>query len=288
MQRPFKHVILTMFNLKSYADGTQNQELWIQWTENRIGLFREICLPSVVNQTNQNFSWWLCLDSETPKTLVSELENAIKPYINFEIRFFSGYQNFYENYTKEVLEFSKDYKYVMQTRFDNDDVINKHAIQTIQDNFKANDKYFINLTSGFTFEKKTGYLSHYYYSMGPFLTLIEDTQSKIDGIYKEYHWKWPGLKISIIKELLKKINLVNDNKTYICRKPLWIQYIHDNNMHNTAIRGLPVLFQKDLSEFSDVLKMKPSPFHRIVPHYNYVWWKRYLRGFICNILHITP
>lgn len=283
----FKHYIITLFNLRNFLDGTNNYEKWVDWTTDRIELFKKICLPSVVNQINQNFEWWLFMDSDSPTELINDLSAAIKPYPNIILKYKKGYDDFYKTYVEDLKAESEGFEFIIQTRFDNDDILHPIALSEIQAKFKPIDKLMIELGSGYTLESHTGYLSHYYYSMGPFLTIIERRNQHILGIYKCNHWQWPGLKMQITKEILKKINVLVEPVIFINHKPLWIQYIHGKNMHNSSNRGLPILKETSLSEFSTSLKMNPSPFSRILKHLNYVWLKRYYRGWFCKTFQIT-
>lgn len=278
---PFDHFIVTLFNVKNFLDGSNKEAVWLKWTEDRLELFEKYCLPSIVKQTNNKFKWLLYFDRSSPTHIIEHIERIIRPFEFINIMFADGYEDFREQYLIDLKNLTTS-DWIVQTRFDNDDILHSSAVETIQNllNFRHNS--FINLSSGYTFEKSTNYLSHYYYSMGPFLTLIENKYQKIQGIYFVNHWQWPGLKLQIFKEIFKRLNLINDNITFYVKKPMWIQFIHEKNMHNSSNRGIPVFFHTELDNFHNNLTMKVSPLKRILSHVHYVWWKRYFKAFIAK------
>ena len=58
-----------------------------KWMENRFWLFENYCLPSVVNQSNQNFIWCLYFDIETTEKYKQRINKLIEPYTNIRIFF---------------------------------------------------------------------------------------------------------------------------------------------------------------------------------------------------------
>lgn len=280
--KPFDHFIITLFNLKNFLDGSNQESIWLQWTEDRIKLFQEFCLPSVVNQTNKDFTWLLYFDISSPLAIKEYVHDITRNYPFIQIIYANSYEGFLKQYIDD-LKLKTTSNWVLQTRFDNDDILHQCAIDTIQAKAKLKHQTFINLSSGYTFEQSSGYLSHYFYSMGPFLTIVEDTNKVMQGIYKVNHWQWPGLKLSIGLEFLKRIKIIKTDVVFYLDKPLWIQYIHQNNMHNSSNRGYPVFKQRNLNAFHPSLKMNRSPLNRIFSHIHYVWWKRYFKATIVKI-----
>jgi hypothetical protein len=63
-----KHVVLTRFNLPSR--GTEqlirNRDGWLR---ERVGLFEQYCLPSMLGQTERHFSWIIYFDDASPQWL---------------------------------------------------------------------------------------------------------------------------------------------------------------------------------------------------------------------------
>ena len=58
------HILTTRFNLGLYDRENINVYKWI---DNRIKLFGKYTLPSVLNQTRQDFIWLMVMDNRTPQ-----------------------------------------------------------------------------------------------------------------------------------------------------------------------------------------------------------------------------
>lgn len=62
-----QHFILTRFNLLLWDKAKDDRKVrTIKWLEHRFSLFEKYCLPSVKNQTCQDFEWIVLFDSMTP------------------------------------------------------------------------------------------------------------------------------------------------------------------------------------------------------------------------------
>jgi hypothetical protein len=68
-KKMFKHFLLTRFNLRVEDWATTkngDQVLNDAWLMDRFRLFESYCLPSVKNQSNQDFTWFVFFDKNTP------------------------------------------------------------------------------------------------------------------------------------------------------------------------------------------------------------------------------
>lgn len=68
------HVVLTRFNLPSAGveRSIREQEGWLT---NRWELFERYCVPSVLSQTNQNFTWIIYFDPQSPPWLIDRAQD---------------------------------------------------------------------------------------------------------------------------------------------------------------------------------------------------------------------
>uniref|UniRef100_UPI003217316A glycosyltransferase n=1 Tax=uncultured Draconibacterium sp. TaxID=1573823 RepID=UPI003217316A len=278
----FNHFLITQFNLLQFPLGNELKEgeEWLNWTRERIELFKEYCLPSIDNQTGKNFTWLIYFDKQTPKEfnwIIEELKN--RSYI--KIRFSKGNDGFMKDHINDIREMSRGSEWIISSRIDNDDIFHKNAIKTIQDNFKPLDEYLISLTSGYTFNLHTHQMAHYFYPECPFISIIEKRDKKdIKSIFYKSHTQWDELKLKVFKELFNK----NRKSTFIIEQPYWIQLVHGKNVSNSEKRGFPVIKQKDLAEFSLKIKNNKQSILSIPSFYSYPKWKRYLRGIILKFL----
>lgn len=121
MRVSYRHIILTRFNLQYDPDSV----LHIQpaWLDNRLALFEQYCLPSVLQQTCKDFTWLLLTDEQTPDThrqrLLSYETRA--PYI--KVIFCPYYDDFNVLYRQIGEQYAKGYDWLLSTRLDNDDML---------------------------------------------------------------------------------------------------------------------------------------------------------------------
>lgn len=278
----FTHYIITQFNLRDFPrSNNSDYESWIKWTKNRIEIFKKYTLPSILNQSIKNFHWLIFFDADTPdefKPFIKELEK--NKVVN--ACFSNGSNDFYTNYTQEIHKnICSSTKWIITTRIDNDDCLHKDAVRIIQSNFVEKDKYLISLASGYVHNLEDKTLSHYYYPMSPFISLIERYKPQIKGIFSRRHTKWDELRLFIYKEIwFSWFNRKARTSKFILDKPLWIQTVHGDNIKNSFFRGVPVTRKKDLNMFAVKYNSTKQPFTIITKYYNYVTWKRYFKCLI--------
>jgi hypothetical protein len=282
----FLHFVITQFNLRNFqVSDTDRYERWLRWTRDRIKLFRDYCLPSVLNQSNKDFTWLIFFDTKTPgefSAFIGELESI--PIV--QICYSDGSEGFDTGYVKEISKrITNPDKWIMTTRFDNDDSLHKEAIAVLRDNFVPKHKYLISLASGYVLNISDKTVSHYFYPMSPFITLIENAEIEIRGVFEKIHTKWDQLRLFVFKEIwLETVNRKSRMSRFILKEPMWIQTVHGENISNSFFRGLPVLKEIDLSKFSLPITTERLPFKIITRYYNYVIWKRYLKCLIIKTL----
>ena len=272
----FQHFVITRFNLKKFEFGIDNTKDWISWTKKRIILFKEYCLPSFINQTNKNFIWLIYFDSQTPiefNDLFTELDK-----VNFIKYFFvDGEKDFLSKYLIDIKSLCLNKKWIITTRCDNDDCLDKDAINTIQKYFQPKNEFLISLASGYTLNINDFTLSKYYYPKSPFLSLVEsNSDQKLKGIFYKRHTEWKNLNFKISTEVLKR----NVFSSFVFEKPLWLQIIHGNNIANGHRRGVPVLNSISLKDFGLQIKTNKQSIFKIFEYREYYFWKRYIKSLI--------
>lgn len=282
----YLHLIITQFNLRrNYLSGDAGYDEWLEWTRNRVGLFRVYCLPSVLNQSCVDFKWLIFFDSDTPEEF-REFINYLASNDMIEICYSRGLEDFNASYATEVRKrIGKATKWVITTRLDNDDCLHRDAIMSVKDNIIPKHRYLISLASGYVLNIHEKTLSHYFYPMSPFLSLVEDVDKEVEGVYFKGHTKWDSLRLFVFRELwLEYFNRKARNSRFILRKPLWIQTVHGSNVSNSFFRGFPVMKERNLIDFSLNLNTKRMSFKTIPQYCHYVTWKRYIKCLIVKIL----
>jgi hypothetical protein len=145
--------------------------------------------------------------------------------------------------------------------------------------------FLISLASGYILNIKDRTLSHYYYPMSPFITLIEANNNDIKGVFEKGHTKWDDLHLYIFKEIwLEYFNKKARKSRFILTRSLWVQIYHGENVSNNFYRGLPVVRNKDLKDFSIKYTTNGLPLSIIGKYFNYVVWKRYLKSIIIKFI----
>ncbi len=216
----FQHFLITRFNLKLKEWQTTKQgesvvsEIWLT---HRFELFKTYCLPSVKQQTNQNFKWLVCFDSETPAIFKNEIDLIAKSYSNFKPLYIDGFTEALTTISKVINSYlTVSDIHIITTRLDNDDALHKTFIDTIQESFKAQDSYIIDVCNGFQYipGKKQDVVRVMTMKFNPFLSYVERTYS-FQTILSRPHLDWSDTE---------HIRLMTE--------PLWMQIIHDENITN--------------------------------------------------------
>lgn len=240
----FNHFVITRFNLKQSIwqndkkGGAVNDEAWLT---SRYHLFEHYCFPSLVEQSEQQFTWLVFFDTDTPirfKTKNEVLHQQFKNFIPIYVPSFSDFEKGLDTHIRALLD--KKCSYIITTRLDNDDCFHQDAITAIQQNFIEKDRTIIDLVHGLSLQINSGFklaLKKDTVS-GPFISLIE----KIKGdnplltVYNREHLHWIG-DAHFVKV---------DTDFY------WLQIIHERNVSNTL--GEVLTFNKTYLRGFDFLK----------------------------------
>ena len=271
----FEHFIITPFNLRNYPKVVYEYDRWLAWTIKRIEMFKQYCFRSMINQSTANYIWLLYVDSETPESVRKELPDLTN-YPHMHYVFVDGFPQFIKQYMQDVQRLrTNGVRWVMTSRFDNDDCMHREAIEIFQRYFKPKDEYMVSLVSGYVYDIKTKQLSHYYYPNSPFISLVEDTEKpEMKGIFHLLnHCAWPVLKFRLFKELRRPSAMVS----FVVSPVLWMQVYHEGNVSNSFYRGVPVLKRRDLVPFGIQRKSVASSCLTVFRYRMYHFWKVYLK-----------
>jgi hypothetical protein len=134
---PVVHIVVTRF--------MQHQPTLVELGSARLALFRAFCLPTMIQQSNQNFLWVIQTDPHLDSTLMQEMVSLLQPHSHFFLLLSNDNgQNFRRQAVNESLVASGDVALLSQarklsedhifieTRIDADDGINLRLLQNIQ------------------------------------------------------------------------------------------------------------------------------------------------------------
>lgn len=225
-----KHFLITRFNVpfEDFSrDKTGVETLGDDWLAHRFELFEKICLPSVKNQSNQDFIWLIYFGAQTTSVFRDRIAKHQSDYANIKPIYVKDMDEFYSSLVKDISpHLVPSDEELITSRMDNDDLIHRDFIKTIQSLAKAKGKYLIDLTKGYqmNIEGKVDVVSKQY---NPFVSLKEHASS-FETVMAQKHGKWRGLV----------------DRTKYKKEKLWVQIIHDKNVHNHFKKRL--FFQKKI------------------------------------------
>lgn len=217
MKPKFEHVIMTRFNLATPGNESALRNE-VGWLEERFELFETVCLPSVAQQTNQNFTWIIYFDTDTPvqfRKRIAQLQEkfAFNAYFT-ELFPASGWS------TSLIELVAPKTDYVLTTRLDNDDALTVDFVDRLHTAVAQNDSVIgaYNFTSGFVVANDRLYcLSH---PRNAFFSWLDRNGETIKTAPSIQHMQ------------LHKHGHIHQ----ISGEGTWIQMVHTRNVSN-KIRG---------------------------------------------------
>lgn len=220
-----QHFILTRFNLLLFnKDKEGNNVRTLKWLDHRFSLFEKYCLPSVKNQTCQDFVWIVLFDSSTPdkyKARVADYQKECSQLIPIYVEPKNG-RFFAEIFKKEILR-RLEGKRLLSTYLDNDDALNVRIIEDLQNRITTvKDDSFIFYDDGYQFFTDHKYMMKIHYPRNHFVSYVESgnpaTLKSVFGFGGHYYIY--TIKGAIIEHIQKV--------------PMWCEVIHEKNMGNDA------------------------------------------------------
>ena len=233
-----EHFIVTRFNLKSsvWKESLDKKKvLTPEWHQHRLGIFLKYCYPSIRNQSNQNFTWYVFFDPKISSKTRGTLQKLEQEYPNFVPVYCKDIEHQKDELIKQIKRKVQDKQtFIVTTRLDNDDILHKDFIQTVQDAFQLKrEKAVVDIISGYQLDISTNKNLLYYASFkgNPFISLGENL-TELQTVLDRMHHDW-GLDHRVIT---------------ITKKRLWIQLIHGKNMSNKIP---PYFFRAVNANFED-------------------------------------
>lgn len=245
------HIILTRFNVRGApcpsVKGGGGHALGPSevWMEKRFRIFMDYCFPSIANQSNKNFKWFVYFDSGTDLKYRDVISRLAETYDFFVPRYVPDKpamgKGLMRNIEDEISRSKdKDISYLITTRLDNDDCLHREAVNKIQGHFHEQTYEILNFSKGYCLQLGSRMcLSHYIYPGGPFLSIIR----RVELTSEE------KIKLKIKGPFAKHTGFIKSGPvTQVTDNYYWIQTIHDTNIKNT-LRGRLSLNKKVLSDF---------------------------------------
>jgi hypothetical protein len=191
----------------------------MDWLLHRTDLFERICFPSVASQTDQDFTWILWVDLETPSDVLHRLYR-LQRQRHFEVNFISYFDEAVA--AEQVRKYVTGTPYLLTTRLDNDDALAKDYFQILKLHVKPFTPSWINFDHGL----QAGPIGVYrmYRRSNAFISLIERSD-KPNTVMCIKHSK--AVSVAPIVHL--------DGHAW------WLQVVHGRNLMNYISRPSRVL-----------------------------------------------
>jgi Putative rhamnosyl transferase len=220
-----QHFIITRFNINLGAYSGKN--ISPSWLEHRANLFKEFCIPSVKQQSVQDFSWFVLFDPRTEKDYLDKIiiDEVIQPI-------FADNLPSALNQIKSFIH--EDTDILISSRLDNDDAIMSEYIKASREFSLAiyNQKEVlsipavINFSSGWELAKDQ--LFARYYPANHFQSMVSVKTSEKNPDFSmiiNYHHS----------HVHKQFNVVN----LVTNIPMWLIVVHAENIGN-VVKGNPL------------------------------------------------
>lgn len=261
------HFILTRFNLLLWTKDKEGCKVRTsEWLVHRFELFERYCLPSIVGQTCQDFTWIVLFDSTTPdrfKEKIIEYQKRCHQLIPVFVRPEDGlhFAHFFKNSVvgkcnKGVSKCEK----VLTTYLDNDDALNVEYVEDIQRRAASSPVgTFITYDDGYQFFTDHDYVMRIHYPRNHFISVVEradDTLRTVYGYGSHYFINASRMRIEHVKNL-----------------PMWCEVIHEKNMGNDAyfltakMTRQKNILKNDFSIEEEVQSRIGLYFYRFIPRY---------------------
>jgi hypothetical protein len=141
-----------------------------KWLDDRFEIFRSVCLPSVVAQTEQDFVWLLYFDVHTPDDYLQRVGELIAGHANIRIVLCDSFDDASRSDAVRA-ELEPDTRWLLTTRLDNDDGWRRDFVETLHDALEFERREFLNYPVGLIFYADMTFL--YRHPSNAFISLIE-------------------------------------------------------------------------------------------------------------------
>ncbi len=218
-----QHFILTRFNLLLWSQDKEGIRVRTKkWLEHRFSIFEKYCLPSVKNQTCQDFDWIVLFDSMTPdiyKVRISEYQKLCPQFIPIFVEPEDG--RYFAKIFKNEIAKRQNAQRVLSTYLDNDDALNVKFVEDLQRRaLSVDDGTFIYYDDGYQFYTESRLMMRIHYPKNHFVSVIEK-DFNVEGVfgYGSHYYidRIEGVRIEHVKNL-----------------PMWCEVIHEKNVINDA------------------------------------------------------
>jgi len=220
-----QHFLLTRFNILLWGkDKKGNTVRNVEWLEHRFTLFERYCLPSIKNQSCQNFDWIVLFDSNTPDRFRARIDAYQKLCPQMVPVFVEPeHGRYFATIFRDEMAKRLHGERALSTYLDNDDALNLRFVEDLQQRAETlADGTFIRYSDGYQFYTEGRFMLQIHYPRNHFVSVVEKGDpSTIKGIFGYgrhfYIDVIAGVRIETVSGL-----------------PMWCEVVHEKNMINDA------------------------------------------------------
>lgn len=216
-----QHFLITRFNIKNegwWQDKNHKEVLNDAWLRTRIALFKDYCLPSVLEQTCKKFKWLIIFQNERSEQ-IEKLLKSLEKHDFIEAIFVDGYKDFLLELPRTIQnKLAPDSRWVITSRLDNDDAIEKDYICILRKFINFQHNCVVHFPYGLCLDLgRTNRLAQQFHPLNQFISLVEDLhEGELKTVYVNPHNKWQ----------------TQYNIHSIRKDNLWLQVTHSGNVMN--------------------------------------------------------
>ena len=204
-----KHIISTLFNVKSSSGGVSRQDPgWLDW---RLDLFDRFSWPSITEQTDQDFEWLMFTYGGTPPKHLDILQSYERKYDNLTLVFVPpDWQGVLRTMHSAFAERSTEGEITLTTRHEPDDALGLHVIRETKKRMELG--HFMCPKYGYMYDEQNDILYPHCYPKNCYIGYAEVARENgaIESVHKMSHAK--------IEPVI-----------YICGdRPSWILTLHND------------------------------------------------------------
>lgn len=243
--KDYQHIVLTRFNIQ-YEDGWM-QHLQEEWLNSRFSLFENYCLPSMLNQTCQDFKWILLSDERTPEPYRTRLLAYRETMPQIDVVFWAPhYEDDYHEMLQQLGErLVGNHDWLLSSRLDNDDMLEQTYIERIHKYAETQvlTNSILTYLNGSQYFVKEGISFKVGYQYNHFSTFCEE-KGNIHTSLGMNHVLVPKRKLLLIETA----------------KDMWCEIVHSSNICNDYVPKYHYYWQQPHGQYPIALPITP-------------WWK---------------
>jgi len=210
-----QHFIFTKFNMPGFPGDPHIDP---EWLEGRIDLFKKWLLPSMKQQTCQDFKWIMHCSAKTPLDMIYELSAIENEYDNLELIYIND-ENWYPEWLAKIRDRVEPGD-LLTIRIDSDDAVLDEFVEITQKGKTTplEKGHFLSYQFGVMHNTQTGKYYARQYPKNPFMTYYEtsfsDAPRDIVTVHNRQHCHAEPLN-AFCRDLL-----------------MWVQNVHGGNQGN--------------------------------------------------------